>query len=245
MSLMDNFKQAMRELLDGDLSSGTEKSDDSANEPKLTYYSEPQQVSYVSDRDESGGFSSAEAETYGHGSTTSQAYSSTVHEESSSSNVDYYEPEEVTIISINTLVEGNIRSLANISIEGNVNGNVQVAKDAAVTGKLVGNLNCNNVSMLGSSMQGNVNSKGRIAMNRDSLLLGNINAQQIHMNGKIKGNLDIGGKAEIKNDAVVFGNINAYSVSVLDGAIIQGYVNTTVLQDSLSNYFPDAININE
>ena len=70
-------------------------------------------------------------------------------------------------------------------------------------------------------------------------------AQYLDLNGKIKGNIDVGGKAEFKTDAIVLGNITASTITVLDGATIQGYVNTTFLQESSSSIFPDAIAVTE
>ena len=94
-------------------------------------------------------------------------------------------------------------------------------------------------------MQGNVTSKGQVKMDRDSLLLGDINAQYLDINGKVKGNVEISGKAEFKTDSIIFGNINASTITVLDGATIQGFVNTTFLQESASNIFPEAIAVSE
>ncbi len=82
-------------------------------------------------------------------------------------------------------------------------------------------------------------------MDRDSLILGDISAQYLDLNGKIKGNVDVGGKAEFKTDAVILGNITASTITVLDGATIQGYVNTTFLQESSSSIFPEAIALSE
>ncbi len=157
----------------------------------------------------------------------------------------YFETEETTVISRNTIIDGNIRSFANITIEGSVKGDVQITKNAAVSGKIVGDLACNNATMTGSSMQGNIVSKGQVKLDRDSLILGDISAQYLDMNGKIKGNVDIGGKAEFKSDAIIFGNINASTITVLDGATIQGFVNTTFLQETASNVFPDAIAVSD
>lgn len=157
----------------------------------------------------------------------------------------YFETEETTIISRNTIIDGNIRSFANINIEGSVKGDVQITKNANLSGKVVGDLECNNATMLGSSMQGNVTSKGQVKLDRDSLILGDIAAQYLDMNGKIKGNVEIGGKAEFKTDAIIFGNINASTITVLDGATIQGFVNTTFLQETTSNIFPEAIAVSE
>lgn len=157
----------------------------------------------------------------------------------------YYETEETTIISRNTIIDGNVRSFANITIEGSVKGGVEITKNANLSGKVVGDLDCNNATMIGSSMQGNIHSKGQVKMDRDSLILGDINAQYLDLNGKIKGNVEIGGKAEFKSDAIIFGNINASTITVLDGATIQGFVNTTFLQEAATNVFPDAIAVAE
>ncbi|MGN0553835.1 MAG: polymer-forming cytoskeletal protein [Oscillospiraceae bacterium] len=157
----------------------------------------------------------------------------------------YYETEETTIISRNTIIDGNIRSFANINIDGSVKGDVTITKNISVTGKVVGDIECNNSVMSGASMQGNIVSKGQVQMDRDSLILGDISAQYLDLNGKIKGNVDVGGKAEFKTDAVILGNITASTITVLDGATIQGYVNTTFLQESSSSIFPEAIALSE
>ncbi len=157
----------------------------------------------------------------------------------------YYDTEETTVISRNTIVDGNIRSFANINIDGSVKGDVKITKNISVTGKVVGDIECNNSTMAGASMQGNIASKGQVLLDRDSLLLGDITAQYLDLNGKVKGNVDVGGKAEFKTDAVILGNITASTITVLDGATIQGYVNTTFLQESSSSIFPEAIALSE
>ena len=153
--------------------------------------------------------------------------------------------EEQTTISRNTIIEGNIRSFANVTIDGSVKGDVQLTKNAAITGKVIGNVECNNASMSGSQMQGNVSSKGQVKFDRDSLILGNITASYLDMNGKVKGNIDISGKADFKSDAYIIGDINVSTLTVLEGATINGHVNTTFLQDSSSTIFPEAITMSE
>lgn len=160
-------------------------------------------------------------------------------------NTPYYETEETTVISRNTIIDGNIRSFANINIDGSVKGDVKITKNINVTGKVVGDIECNNSVMTGASMQGSIASKGQVQLDRDSILLGDITAQYLDLNGKIKGNIEVGGKAEFKTDAVVLGNITASTITVLDGATIQGYVNTTFLQESSSSIFPDTIAVTD
>lgn len=157
----------------------------------------------------------------------------------------YYETEETTIISRNTRISGDISSFANVNIEGSVQGDVKLTKNISVSGKVVGNIECNNAVMSGAQMQGSISSKGQVQIDHDSVLLGNIDTQYLDLNGRIKGNVDVGGKAEFKNDAVIVGDITASTISVIDGAVIKGYVNTTFMQESTSNIFPEAITVGE
>ena len=154
--------------------------------------------------------------------------------------------EELTVISKNIMISGGtITGFSNVRVDGSVNGDIRISKDVSLTGKLVGNIECNNAMMAGSSMQGNVHSKGQVRMDKDSVLLGDITTQYLDINGRVKGNIEVSGKAEFKNDAIVIGDINAAAITVLDGAIIKGFVNTTFLQDSSANVFPDTISVSD
>ncbi|MDE7193461.1 MAG: polymer-forming cytoskeletal protein [Oscillospiraceae bacterium] len=155
---------------------------------------------------------------------------------------DSPEVDETTVISKNTIIDGNVRSLANMQIDGNIKGNIETTRNIDMTGKVVGDITCNNAGMSSAAMQGNVTLKGRMKMDRDTILIGDLSSQYADVNGRIRGKLDITGRAELKRDAIVFGDINASTIAVTDGAIIQGYVNTTFLskEDSRSA-IPEAI----
>jgi cytoskeletal protein CcmA (bactofilin family) len=156
------------------------------------------------------------------------------------------EDDEITVISKNTVIDGNVRSFANMSVDGNIKGNIETTKDIDLNGKVVGNIACNNAQMRTSQIQGNIQMKGNVYMERDTLLIGDLTSTYANVNGKIKGNLDITGKAELKSDAVVFGDISASTITVNDGAIIQGYVSTTFLnKEESKNIFPDTITIGD
>lgn len=136
---------------------------------------------------------------------------------------------ETTVISRNTVIDGNIHSFANMTVDGNIKGNVETTKDIDLNGKIVGDISCNNAKLRTSQVQGNIRLKGNVYMERETLLLGDLTSTYANINGKIKGNVSTGGKTELKSDAVVFGDISASSITVDDGAIIQGYVSTTFL----------------
>jgi cytoskeletal protein CcmA (bactofilin family) len=156
------------------------------------------------------------------------------------------EDNELTIISRNTVIDGNIRSFADMSVDGDIKGDVETTKDIDLNGKIVGNITCNNAMMHTAQVQGNVRMKGNISMKRDTLLMGDLMSTYAEVNGKVKGNLDVVGKADLKGDAVVFGDISASTITVEDGAIIQGYVSTTFLnKEESKNLFPETVVIND
>jgi cytoskeletal protein CcmA (bactofilin family) len=162
------------------------------------------------------------------------------------SSIDDAMNDELTVISKNTVVEGNIRSFANMNIDGNIRGDIETTKNIELNGKVIGNLTCNNAQMQTSQIQGNIRMKGNILMGRDTLLIGDLVSTYAKVNGKVKGNMEVGGKAELKGDAVIFGDISASTITVDDGAIIQGYVSTTFLnKEESKNIFPEAISIAE
>ena len=159
---------------------------------------------------------------------------------------DNEQDNELTVISANTIVDGNVRSFANMSIDGDIKGDVETTKDIELNGRIVGNITCNNANMIVSQVQGNVLLKGNVEIGRDTLLIGDLTSGFASINGKVKGNVEIAGKAEFRADAVIFGDISASTITVDDGAIIQGYVSTTFLnKEESANIFPEAVSIRE
>ncbi|HHU05777.1 MAG TPA: polymer-forming cytoskeletal protein [Clostridiales bacterium] len=148
---------------------------------------------------------------------------------------------EMSIISKNTIVFGDIRSLADVTIDGKVRGNVDVLRDVTMHGVLVGNLRCSNTRMEGSSIQGNIMSKGNAYIHSDSVLLGNLKAQNSNIDGKVKGNINIGNRAYLHQNAIVVGDIRTNTIAVEDGANIKGFVNTAFLFEEDSAPFPSEV----
>lgn len=255
MSLKDNFSQAVKEILNKNVkedgsenqeqktdldrylersASQTQTQQQSAQPQQQAQQTEPQNT-YSSARQEESHSSMQES-----ASSTYTAPQAAAPEQS-----PYTDVEESTIISRNTIIEGNVRSFANVTVEGSVKGDIQSTKNASLSGKLIGNLQCNNASMAGSQMQGDITSKGQVKFDRDSLILGNITSSFLDMNGKVKGNIAISGKADFKSDAYILGDITVSTLTVSEGATINGKVNTTFLEDSPSSVFPEMIAMSE
>jgi len=158
----------------------------------------------------------------------------------------YEKPEnenmQITSISSSTYIDGSIRSTTDINISGNVNGNVETTKNIRISGTIIGDVKCSDLTMIDASLQGNVKTKGHMSVNRDSIIIGDVDANELVLNGKLKGNLCTSGKVELQEDAVIFGNINAASIYIAEGAVVQGHIDTTYLSDNENDtVFPEQI----
>lgn len=260
MSLKDNFYQAIRELLDHSGLVGSDLEDKSKDSSELDSYLETSSKPEVSSRASTpaSDFHVPEPEFnapefswrppepgLSSGSSAREEESAVPKMDSRPSMPVHQTTTEMTIISKNTLVSGDIRSFAGITIEGSVKGQVDVVKDAYISGKLLGGLKCNNASMHGSSLQGDTRAKGNVQLDNNSLMIGNLNAQHASVDGKVKGNLQISGKIELDANAVVLGDVTTSTLTVIDGANIKGYVNTTFMTEEAERAFPGQISISE
>ncbi len=267
MSLKDNFYQAIRELLDHSGLVGDDLTEKSKKSSELDAYLEtpapkenfadapPLAPTFRVPEPEPDFAMPPDLSAKTSGAQSPLAASETEYTPPSKPRTDYTpedvsEPlaysvaaSEMTVISRNTLVLGDIRSFAGISIEGSVKGQVEVVKDAYISGKVLGSLKCNNAAMRGSSLQGDTLAKGNVQLDNNSVLLGNLNAQYANVDGKVKGNLDVSGKVEVDSNAVILGDVRTSTLTVVDGANIKGFVNTTFMTEDVERVFPGNITI--
>ena len=100
-----------------------------------------------------------------------------------------------------------------------------------------GNIEATDVLLEGAQIKGNILSKGALLMDKDTLLLGDIEAQNTRVDGKIKGEVNIGGNGEFLSNSVVVGNITVSNFYVQYGARMQGYINTNFSKNEEDNIF--------
>ncbi|MGN0711148.1 MAG: polymer-forming cytoskeletal protein [Anaerovoracaceae bacterium] len=151
----------------------------------------------------------------------------------------FYEEEEVgtTIITRNTVIEGNIKSFENIELNGKVKGRIDTTKNVGVSGFVQGDIQATDILLEGAQIKGNINSKGALLMDKDTLLVGDVAAQNTRVDGKIKGEVNIGGNGEFLSNSVVVGNITVSNFYVQYGARMQGYINTNFSKNEEDSIF--------
>ncbi|MGP1569714.1 MAG: bactofilin family protein [Eubacteriales bacterium] len=142
-----------------------------------------------------------------------------------------------TIITKNTVIEGNIKSFENIELNGNVKGKIETTKNVGVSGCVQGNIAATDVLLEGAQIKGNILSKGALLMDKETLLLGDVEAQNTRVDGKIKGEVHIGGNGEFLSNSVVVGDITVSNFYVQYGARMQGYINTNFSKNEEDSIF--------
>ncbi|MBR6849482.1 MAG: polymer-forming cytoskeletal protein [Lachnospiraceae bacterium] len=160
-----------------------------------------------------------------------------------------------TIITAGTVITGSIQSKDNILVEGVVEGHVeakniviqnggQVKEGAAaeenleIHGNIDGDISGRNVRLCQSKIRGNITSKGRISVDKDSILNGDVTeGEDIDIYGRVRGMISVTGKATIHRGSIVKGSVRCLDIYLETGARFQGSVEQVVAEDISDDLF--------
>ncbi len=134
----------------------------------------------------------------------------------------FTKPIETTRISKGTSIVGEIRSEGDIELFGDVQGNVETKGNMKIYGKVLGDLKGSSIELVASNMQGNIVSTAAVKIDDKSKVIGNVKADSLMFDGKLKGDIDVQKTVSFLKNALLIGNISAEVVSVESGAKIQG-----------------------
>ena len=144
--------------------------------------------------------------------------------------VPIQEDTPATVISRSMVIVGEITSSGDIDIYGDVKGSVKTDGDIKATGKIVGDLAGNSFTLNGCTVQGNITARGNVNIGSNTIVVGDIIADSIKLNGKVKGNLTIASMSEFLENALLAGDVNSQTISMSQGAKLHG--NVSVALDS-------------
>lgn len=160
-----------------------------------------------------------------------------------------------TIITAGTVITGSIQSKENVLVEGIVEGHVeakniviqnggQVKEGAAaeenleIHGNIDGDISGKNVRLCQSKIRGNITSKGRISVDKDSILNGDVTeGEDIDIYGRVRGMISVTGKATIHRGSIVKGSVRCHDIYLETGSRFQGSVEQVVAEDISDDLF--------
>ncbi len=138
------------------------------------------------------------------------------------------EPEEElqTIITEDVVVEGSVTARVNVRNAGTIHGNLTSGKDIISSGIVTGNVSGSNIMLRdGATTIGDMAARNSSILSQDSIVIGNVDADHMDINGKIQGNLRSSHSIYLRSNAIVFGDITAQTFMVAEGTILKGNVN--------------------
>ncbi len=145
-----------------------------------------------------------------------------------------------TVISRSMVIVGEITSSGDIDIYGDVKGSVKTDGNIKATGKIIGDLTGNSFTLNGCTIQGNITAQGNVIIGQNTVIVGDIIADNIKLNGKVKGNLNIAKMSELLENALLVGDVHSQTISMNQGAKLHGNV-SVALDNSQSEKEFDSI----
>lgn len=129
-----------------------------------------------------------------------------------------------TIISSSMIINGEMKSTGDIEILGIMKGPVTTTGNLNIEGKVLGNIKGKNILLKGCAVQGNVVASGDILVDTDSVIVGDIQGNNVQVNGKVKGWINVQEMLELNKDAVVDGDASSRYIAMNQGAKLNGKV---------------------
>lgn len=147
--------------------------------------------------------------------------------------------DEISTITKNVVVNGDIEADGSLDLFGSVNGNIKVRGKINVTGNVTGNSEAAEVYAQSAKVVGDITSLGSVTIGNDSVIRGNIYATSAVIAGAVKGDIDVKGPVILDASAIVMGNIKSKSVQINNGAVIEGLCSQCYADVSPSSFFRD------
>ena len=129
-----------------------------------------------------------------------------------------------SVFASDLIIEGMVKSKSDIKLNGYIKGDVSCGGSIISTGTIDGNIDCTNVSLAGSTITGNINVRGAVNLDSNSSVTGDVIANSLTSDGKIKGNVVLKEFISLKPNASLHGNVKAKNIAIESGTTLVGNI---------------------
>lgn len=132
-----------------------------------------------------------------------------------------------TIITLGTVIKGDLASQSDLDVQGSIIGNVKSEGLIRVTGKIEGDIACENLELDSAEIKGQISVSKHLVVRGETVVVGNLLGEQMEINGKIKGNISVNATLHLLSKSSVLGDIHASTIQIDAGAKVFGHLNIT------------------
>jgi len=135
-------------------------------------------------------------------------------------------PENVTIFSSNTVIEGNIQVESPLIIRGKVSGNIVSSSTIEILGGAIveGNIEATSIEIDHARITGDLSVNERVFVGGDTYVKGSIKTKTMILEGSIEGDIYASVETKLSNNAQVLGNIYTSLIDIDRGAKMSGKI---------------------
>lgn len=142
------------------------------------------------------------------------------------------------IIPKGTVITGNIEIDGKLEMYGTIHGDIYSNSRVNLCGEVIGNLEVSDLYTKDSYIEGKIDCQAGAVIRENTVVLGDINAESLMVDGAIQGKLDIKGCINVGEKAIIDSDIKAKSIQVSNGAAINGHCSLCYAETSLKDFFP-------
>lgn len=147
---------------------------------------------------------------------------------------------QTSVIPRGTVITGNIQMTGKLEMYGQVIGDINASDRVDICGNVNGSVNADTIHAKDSFIVGKIICAKDAVIHENTVLLGDVSAENLVVEGAIQGNLDVKGCVKVGAKAIMESDIKAKSIEVSNGASIVG--NCTLCyadKDALSVFPPE------
>lgn len=146
---------------------------------------------------------------------------------------------QIAVIPKGTVIRGNIEINGQLEMYGAIQGDIVTNDRVHLCGDVKGNLIVNELEAKDSFIEGQIKCEQGAAIRENTVVLGDIEAKSLDVDGAIQGNLDINGNIVVGAQAIIDSDIKAKTIQVSNGAAIHGNCSLCYADIDLKQMFPE------
>ena len=129
---------------------------------------------------------------------------------------------QTTVLAAGSVFEGTLRATGNVDLACEFKWDIFAEGDVVMRTSLDGNVEGKRVELISCAIHGDIKAGAQVRVDRGSSVKGNVTTKDLTCSGKVEGDIIASGHVVLESDAVLAGNLTAATLSIDEGAAIEG-----------------------